>query len=206
MGKRRKGTGTAPRPKIGIAPDGHITEDMLRRSSRSGTPTRSTAPATEKPLRFPLDLARPELLDSQFQWGMTIYLSACTGCTVCLIACQTENNIPVVGKQEVKRNRELHWIRIDRDFSSDGHTADVEPRIVNQPVACMHCEDAPCEQVCPVNAALHSPERLNLQVPNRCIGADALTPAPISPPFQLVRLQQARAGQLAARRRAARRS
>jgi molybdopterin-containing oxidoreductase family iron-sulfur binding subunit len=101
---------------------------------------------------------------------MTIDLSACTGCSACMVACATENNIPVVGKQEVKRNRELHWIRIDRYFSSDGHTAHAEPTIVNQPVACVHCEAAPCEQVCPVNAALHSPEGLNLQVYNRCIG------------------------------------
>jgi molybdopterin-containing oxidoreductase family iron-sulfur binding subunit len=111
-------------------------------------------------------LYEPDQFDYERKWGMAIDLTTCIGCNACLMACNIENNIPVVGRQQVAMSREMLWLRLDTYFEGELEN----PRIHFQPVPCMHCGNAPCEYVCPVEAAIHDHEGLNLQVYNRCVG------------------------------------
>jgi molybdopterin-containing oxidoreductase family iron-sulfur binding subunit len=118
------------------------------------------------PQREPLPTMYPEVAQPGYRWAMAIDTSRCTGCSACILACESENNTLPVGEEQVRLGREMQWLRVDRYFEGDLD----DPRVLVQPLACVHCEDAPCEVVCPVEATVHSDEGLNEMVYNRCVG------------------------------------
>jgi molybdopterin-containing oxidoreductase family iron-sulfur binding subunit len=172
-------------------------EDLLRETNLTTYATKSKEDYNPRPMmhtyKGEMDVENVNLWNDferpNHQWGMAIDLNSCIGCGACVVSCNVENNVPVVGKTEVRRSREMHWLRIDRYFSSnvvkeekEGEMGTKElyrkmenptfdnPKVVFQPVLCMHCNHAPCETVCPVIATNHSSEGLNQMTYNRCVG------------------------------------
>ncbi len=160
--------------KLGRKQELACTQDHGSMEGRPIVRENTLAGYREKAEFFPAELEHPPLTslwdehkyDEGYQWGMSIDLNACTGCNACVIGCQAENNIPVIGKEQVRNGREMHWMRIDRYYAGETDN----PEVAVQPMNCQHCEMAPCEQVCPVAATSHDDEGLNVMVYNRCIG------------------------------------
>ncbi len=154
---------------------GLVREATLEHYREENDFVKKIAGDEELPSKLPSLYAHPPL-NAEQQWGMAVDLNVCTGCSACVIACQAENNIPVVGKLQVQHGRAMHWIRIDRYYASEkGFNQDRQeypqnPEMVHEPMMCQHCENAPCETVCPVNATVHSEDGLNVMAYNRCVG------------------------------------
>jgi len=148
----------------GLAPEDGEPRPIIQEATLAAYAVSRTAGGHGKHELF--DIWPDEHQFPNHRWAMSIDLTACTGCSACVVGCQAENNIPVVGKDEVSRNREMAWLRIDRYYSGDH--GDV--RVSHQPMLCQHCEHAPCETVCPTLATVHNDEGLNQQVYNRCVG------------------------------------
>ena len=149
-----------------VAPYGAEVRDVVQHTSLAAFARDPQAGKPEQHVSSDVQLWAEDHPKDGHAWGMSIDMNACTGCSACLVACQSENNVPVVGKDEVWRQREMHWIRIDRYYGGD----DDDITVSHQPMMCQHCDNAPCETVCPVLATVHSHEGLNEQVYNRCVG------------------------------------
>ena len=159
-------TPTGGRSKIAQTQEHHSMEGRLIAATTTVDKLRETSEELAEHRGPPLTFHRPQEY-AGYRWGMAIDLGRCTGCSSCVVACVAENNIPVVGKERVANSREMHWLRVDRYFTGEDTAS---PGVVFQPLMCVHCEYAPCEYVCPVNATVHSDEGLNEMVYNRCVG------------------------------------
>ena len=149
-----------------VAPHGAEVRDVVQHTSLAAFARDPQAGKPEQHISAEPQLWADDHPKEGHAWGLVIDMNACTGCSACLVACQSENNVPVVGKDEVRRQREMHWIRIDRYYAGE----DDDLTVSHQPMMCQHCDNAPCETVCPVLATVHSSEGLNEQVYNRCVG------------------------------------
>ncbi len=149
-----------------VAPHGAERRDVVQHTTLNAFAKDTHSGAAEHHFDGDTQLWPEDHPKAGHAWGMVIDLNKCTGCSACVVACQSENNVPVVGYDEVRRQREMHWLRIDRYYTGEGEAMDVD----HQPMMCQHCDNAPCETVCPALATVHSSEGLNEQVYNRCVG------------------------------------